>query len=465
MIKKMAFVYLVHEEKLYLLGDGIVHSVQRRPQLGLQYLSAVLEKKGVKTDIFDQSVIPFDFDWLSGKLKEFDMVGFYCSDPQENKVKDYSRKIKERLGIPVLVGGPNTLTNSTFLEDGCDIVVHGEGEKTIQDIVDYYNGARSIDTIKGISYKKDGRVVKSAPQELIQNIDTIPFPDRSKVDINAYHDYFLFGMRKPYITMIASRGCAYKCFFCTSHKSWGNKYRRRSVDNVIAEIDEVIGKYGVKYIAFQDDIFGMTNDWIEEFCEKLIKRPYRVRWMAIFHPFSIRTDTERVFRLMKRAGCDILSFGLQAAHAEVLRGINRDPGEPEALKRLLKIANRIGFVTAVSYIFGLPGDTEDTIKKTISYSLNCGSTLANYFMLSILRGSELEGRYRDKRICELSDERIESLAEHASKAFYMRPGAILNIACFVLKNPRWLIEVGGNIPAILRRLSFGKSSRKKENVF
>ncbi len=459
-IKKAAFIYLTQTSEVYYLGNDVGYSVQRRPQLGLQYLCAVLEKRGIGTNIFDQTVTPFSFDQLAEKLKEYDMAGFYCSDPQEEKVKIWCKRLKEIMDIPLLVGGPCTLNNATFLDHGCDVVVHGEAETTIGDLVDYFNGSKDIKEVKGISYKNENNIVTAPPQDLIQDLDKIPFPDRSKVDINAYHDYFLFGMRKPYITVIASRGCAHKCYFCTSFKIWGRKYRRRSVDNVIAEIDDAISKYGAKYIAFQDDIFGMTNDWIEDFSNKLIKKPYRIKWMAILHPFNLRTDTERILRLMKKAGCDTLSFGLQSAHSAVLKNTNRDPGEPDALAHLLKIAKRLGFVTAVAYIFGLPGDTRETVQATIDYSLECGSSVANYFMLFVLRGSDMETLYKDKKICELSSKEIEDLATHASKRFYMRPETIFRLACFMIRNPSWLIGVGKNLPSILARVGFSKAKDK-----
>jgi radical SAM superfamily enzyme YgiQ (UPF0313 family) len=461
-IKRAAFVYLTQESEVYFLGDDVGYSVQRRPQLGLQYLCAVLESTGINTSIFDQTIVPFDADWIINHLKDFDMVGFYCSDPQEEKVKSYCKKIRGKLSIPILVGGPSTLDNATFLEHGCDFVVHGEGEATIRQVVEYYDGIRKIEDVKGVSYRKDGSIFTSAPQDLIADLDTIPFPDRSKIDVNMYHDYFLFGMQKPYVTIMASRGCAYKCHFCTSYKLWGCRYRKRSVDNVLAEVDEVVKKYDAKYIAFQDDIFGLTNSWIEEFCTKLMKKPYKIRWMAILHPFSVKTDTEKMLKLMRRAGCDTLSFGLQAAHPVILQNINRNPEEPAALAKVLKVARKLKFITAVAYIFGLPGDTKETIQTTIDYSLRCGSTLANYFMLSVLRGSEIGEIYKNKKICELPASEIERLASYASKRFYSRPGTFLDVGYFIMKNPWWIAGVGRNLPSILKRVGFGKPQKKQE---
>lgn len=455
-IKKVAFVYLNPSSGEYYISKDASISIQRRPQLGFQYFCAILEKEGIETDIFDQTVSFFNLEWLIEELKGYDMVGFYCSDPQEDKVKTYSKRIKEELGIPILVGGPSTLSNSSFLDYGCDIVVHGEGEITIQEIIEFYNGKRKLKNIKGISYRKNGKTIKTPPRELIKNLDELPFPDRSKVDINAYYDYYLFTQKNPYITMIASRGCIHRCSFCTSCRIWKYRYRQRSVDNVITEIEEVVEKYGVRYIAFQDDIFGITNDWIEEFCIKLIKKPFKIRWMAILHPFSIRNDTERVLKLMKRAGCDTLSFGLQSAHPKILKNIRRHPSEPNQLKKTLKIANNLGFVTSVGYIFGLPGDTKKTIQTTIDYSLNCGSTLANFYILSVLRDSEIDRvcKKNNKRICRLNRKETKRLGIYASKKFYTKPFTILKIVHFILKNPVWFVKIGLNAPSLLSRIGF-----------
>ena len=437
---------------MYLLTSGTGISLQNRPKLGLQYLSAVLGEMGIKTGIFDQTVVPFGLKTLVESLKEYDMVGFYCSDPQEQKVKAYCKKIKEALEIRVVVGGPNTLSNPSFLNYGCDIVVHGEGEKTIKEIVRHYNGEIGLENIRGISYKKKGVLYTNAMQELIDDLDSLPFPDRSNPDINSYQDRFIFSMRKPYITMIASRGCIYRCYFCTSCNLWGHRYRRRSVANVLSEIEEVAGRYHVKYIAFQDDIFGLTNEWTEEFCNRLIEKNLGLRWMAILHPLSIPNEQEKILRLMKMAGCDTLSFGLQSADPQILQGISRISVEPARLKQLLAAANRSGFLTVVNFIFGLPNDTRESIQRSIEYSLTCGSALVNYYTLSVLEGSELKRLYPDKKICGLTQEEIKKIAIKASRKFYTHPKKMARILYFMAKNPQWLLNVAFRLPVILARL-------------
>lgn len=120
-IQKVAFVYLKMENTSYCLTDDIGYRALRRPQLGLQYMCAVLEKKGIQTKIFDQTVSDFDFEWLYNQLKDCDLVGFSCSDAQEGKVKNYCVILKDKLGIRTLVGGPSTFGNSSFVDFGCDL--------------------------------------------------------------------------------------------------------------------------------------------------------------------------------------------------------------------------------------------------------------------------------------------------------------------------------------------------------
>lgn len=465
MIHKVAFVYLKMENTSYCLTDDMGYRALRRPQLGLQYMCAVLEKQGIQTNIFDQSVSDFDFEWLCKQLKGYDLVGFSCSDAQEGKVKTYATQLKEKLGIHVIVGGPSTLGNSSFVDYGCDFVIHGEAERTIQQIVEFYNGERELEDIKGVSYKKDEELVLAPPQEQIKNLDELPFPERSKVDINAYYDYFIFGMRKPYITMTASRGCIYRCSYCSSPSIWSFKDRQRSVDNVIAELDDVVPKYGIKYIAFQDDIFGITPQWIEEFCTKLIAKPYKVRWMGIIHPLTLKGDAkevERLVRLMRKAGCDTLSFGLQTADPQILKNINRLPQEPERLKMILSITNKLNIVTNVGFIFGLPGDTKESLQRTTNFIMSCDATLVNIYALAILKGSEMEKQFASvEEACTMPQNEVLRLTQDVSKRFYSRPKTLARIAYLIMRNnPAWPFRVSVTcLPSILARIGFVRTKK------
>lgn len=182
--------------------------------------------------------------------------------------------------------------------------------------------------------------------------------------------------------------------------------------------------------------------------------------MAILHPFSFRNDTEKILKLMRKSGCGTLSFGLQSANPEILKNINRHPDEPEQLKKILQIANELGFMTSVAYIFGLPGDTRKTIQDSIDYSVTCGSTVANFFVLSLLKGSELEMRYKNKKVCDLPENEILKMTISASRNFYIQPATIFSITKHILKNPAWIAQISVRLPSILSRIGFVKTKGK-----
>lgn len=439
-MKKVAFVYLKQEKGEYLLSDEINYNVQRRPQLGFMYMCSVLKDKA-ETVILDQSVDNFSFDELITILKEYDIAGFYVADVLEVKVKDYIKKIKDRLDIKIIVGGPSTFTDSSYLDLGCDVVCYGEGERTILDLIEHFNGNKELEDISGIYYKKKNKIIKNLPSDLIKNLDDIPFPDRDKIKIGEYHDFFIPTMRKPYTTVIASRGCPYNCTYCVSHKIWGGRIRIRSVDNVLNEVDELVRKYKIKFISFQDDVFGLSDSWLMEFSKRLIEKNYDLKWMCILHPFSLRNNREEGFKLLKDAGCDLISFGLQSAHPKILENINRHSNEAEELKKTLEVTNRLGLLTAVSFIFGLPGDTKETIEYTIRYALDSRPYLVNFYNLSKLRGSDIAEKYGDKPVCDLTYKEINNYCVTASKQFYTNPRNFLRLNKYILFNsPGWYLR-------------------------
>lgn len=407
----------------------------------------------------DQSIAFFTIDDLVKKIKEdhIDIVGLYSCMALKKEVKHCIVELKKMVDLPIVVGGPGFLDSREYLESGCDVVCDGEGEKTIIDIMDHFNGKKSRGEIKGITYLENGDLVKNEPRELIQNMDDLPFPKRDRASIKDYHDYYIFTMKKPYVTMMASRGCPMKCTFCTSHLIWRGRYRVRSVDNVLEEMDILVKDYGVRYIAFLDDIFGLDEAWASDFCAALIKRKYKkLRWMCILHPFSLRRSRNKLLDLFKKSGCDTLSFGIQSAHPQILKNIKRHPEEPEELERTIRAAKHKGFLTSVGIIFGLPGETRDTIKHTIDYCCRLRPTYAEFYNLELLEGSEIEKVYRSKEnVCDIPSDELIYWCRYAAKKFYINPYQILYITkTIVTKNPLWFLTALKNSKHFLNTIGY-----------
>ena len=460
---KIVFLYLSPEDSDYSLGGKRFYQLVRRPQLGFQYLSAVLNENNFLTEILDQCVSDFSMNDLIHKIKNEDIlfIGIYTVDSLEKKVKKFISNIRKVCrDIPLVVGGPGALAPGQYLYAGCDLVCDGEGEQTVVEIAEYLKGKGDISKIKGIYYKKNGKIIKNVERALIDNIDSIPYPKRDSVNFNKYRDLLIINSRLPYTTMIASRGCYCKCSFCTSPVIWQNKLRIRSPQNVVREIDELVKKYGVKYIAFQDDIFGIKNKWVREFSQLLIKRKYNLNWMCIVHPTSFKKNRQEMLDLLYQAGCNTISMGLQSGNSQILSNINRDPKEPEMALQLIQAAKRRGILTYLNFIFGLPGETEDTIKETIKFAIECKPHHASFFNLTILKGSEIDKKYRNKDdICKFTEEDCKNWAKYATRTFYMNPIIASQLICYILRyRPSRIITALKILPILVNLL--GLSNRK-----
>lgn len=457
-IRRFMFVYLDQDTPGHASLRGKPdRGIRRRPQLGFQYLMATLARDGIESSILDQTITPFGVEELVAEIKATgaDIIGFYTATTLKDKVNFFISALKKKIDVPIIVGGPGSVHGHEYLKAGCDIVCNGEGERTIINIIGYYNGAKEKSGIKGISYLESGNVVINPPEDLIENLDMIPYPKRDKSMLRYYHDYYIFTMRKPYVTMTTSRGCPMQCTFCTSHLIWKKKYRVRSVDNVIGEIDELKNEFGVRYIAFLDDIFGFNNTWLKEFCNKMIAKNYGIRWMCIVHPFSFMKSREEDLELMKKAGCDTLSFGLQSAHPDILKNIKRMPQESIELEKTIALAKKKGFLTSLGIIFGLPGETPETIRYTIDYCCRIRPTYVEFYNLDILEGSEIESRYKVKEnVCPISKDDLDGWCRYAARKFYGHPKQAMEMLSAVAKNPSWLFILAKHSGHFIKNIGF-----------
>jgi len=443
-IKRVAFVYLslassavkrrVLEEKFML-----------RPKLGLGYLRAALKERSIESKIYDQVLMNFDAEKLMSFLKrdKIDLVGFYIISRNLKVAVHFILEVKNRTNIPVIAGGPGCDHYNELIDAGCEIVCLGEGDKTINDIVDYYERKKSQCEITGIAYRdaKTKKILVTLERALVDDLDDLPFPVRDFETIRKYCDHFAYPLKKPYISIMTSRGCPYRCAFCTSHSFWKGKYRQRSVENVIEEIKEAILEFRIKSVQFVDDIFAINFDWLREFCERIKKERIKLNWMCDLHPLSFRKTREKAFSIMKDAGCNIISFGAQSSDTNILKRINRDPNEPEELRKAIYQAKSLGITTILTYILGLPGETIETIQKNFDFCLEIKPHLLDFHPLEVIPFSELDIRYREEEISKLNNRELFQLSIKYMTKYYARPTVIFQFLKDVLcKNPYWLFS-------------------------
>lgn len=437
-MEKIVLIDLATDETCRVVDRTLRYrALKRKPKLGLQYLCAVIEQHGYQCEVRDQQIAAFTAtDIIEAIVKTPPLfVGFYSHSFIRDKLIQYITKIREVSSVPIVIGGPGAIHARDFLAGGCDIVVCGEGEKTVVNVIEYLKGRKPLEEIKGIVYKRSGAVADTGVPELIGDLDEIPFPDREKTPIKEYYDKYILTAKYPYVTMITSRGCPHRCVFCNSPDIWQGRFRVRSVGNVIAEIDSLVARHDIGYIAFQDDIFGWRQDWLDDFCHAMIAKSYRLHWMCILHPLSVPRSKEKTLALMKRAGCDFISFGLQSADPAILRNINRNPEEPHALAETVSIAKKQGIFTNIDFIVGLIGDTVESVETSIRYALKVRPHLVNFHPIVIIPGTALEEIYKRNAVAvHLGESLLAQLVARASRKFYLNPANVYQIFAHVARN-------------------------------
>jgi len=275
---------------------------------------------------------------------------------------------------------------------------------------------------------------------------------------------FNITLRRPFYVVMGSRGCPYRCGFCASHQHWRQRYRPRPVDHVLDEVQWLVDRHGARYIHFLDDIFGQAPGWVDAFCDGMERRKIKVDFAVVLHPFSFRKDRARILGRLKSAGCRLVSFGAQSADPDVLEAIRRDRHEPDALRDAIAVTNELGLVSVLTYIFGLPGDTEQTLRKTIDFVHEVQPTLVDFHPLLYLPGSEIADRTDPSRYCGLTAEQINRWCTRGAFEYYVRHGGGLRVLAHVARhNPGWFanaVPIGRYAAEYLRLLMDRRDTRR-----
>ena len=191
------------------------------------------------------------------------------------------------------------------------------------------------------------------------------------------------------------------------------------------------------FFSFIDDVFVMDAHWVEEFCRQMVGR--NITWECILHPLSYAGKRDIIFSLMARAGCQLVSFGAQSSSESILKSIHRNPKEPQGLARAIAVCQKHDIQTIVTYIFGLPGETEQTMKQDVDWTLKHKPTLVDFHPLYVFPESQLARDHPDGDHTSLSDKAIDRACARGFRRFYFRPPNIWRILTVILrKNPRFL---------------------------
>ena len=415
------------------------------PSLGLAYIASYLEKHNHHVKILDCTAEQISLDLIEEKLKKYDkpdFIGLTASTPLINNALEIAKIAKSLFPeTKTILGGvhPSVLPGEVLSNPSVDFVVRDEGEETFKEIVE----GKPPKDILGLSYKKVNEAtgntekVHNSPRPLIKNLDEIPPPAYHLLPMDKYYPAIGNYKRLPAMSLFATRGCPGRCTFC--HRAFRGIVRPRSAINIINEIKLLQKNYGIKEISFYDDTFTLFKKVVDEFCDIITKEKIDITWSCFTRVDHIE---ENLLSKMKKAGCHLILFGVETADKQIMKNINKNISLDQVIK-VVKAARKIGIETRASFLFGNPGETKETIKKTIDFAIKLDPDEVQFNITTVYPGTEMYNWANEKGyiltkdwnkynmseiVMELPTIKPEELKEYYSLAhrkFYLRPKIII----------------------------------------
>ena len=351
-------------EKVFLVSPALQENTQAYSRdnsygLGLACLHAVIEKAGyqIKTVCYNNTPLIESEAELIIELKAFDPDFLLIQVFTMNRVAAY-RLIKMAKsinpGVNIILGGVHaSIYPSQLLENfPVDYVVIGEGEATIVELLSTLSAGRDPSGIRGIAYKKEGRVVITEERPLIEDMDSLPFPK---------HELFMTPERKM-ACILTTRGCPFKCSFCCLHTISKRKFRKRSAKNAVDEVEYIVNTFkNIKIIQIADDTFTLDPQMAMDFCREIVRRKIKVQFLC---SARIKPASVELFKLMEAAGFKSIGFGLETGSAKLLKSIHKSITREDVIETF-KMLKDINISISTYLMVGFPGENKETVSETI----------------------------------------------------------------------------------------------------
>ena len=405
------------------------------PPLGLLYVATYLKKAGYDVRIKDAFAEGMDWGayqkYVEGEKP--DILGIGGMTPVIDTTFK-AIKIARPHCRQIIMGGPHLSLYRQQVFAQCpevDFGVVGEGEESALALINALAQGSSPDGLEGVITRNSS----NPERKTISDIDALPLPDRSLFP-NQFYRYPLLKYRKV-TTMMTSRGCPYGCTFCDK-SIFGSEWRSRSVDSVLDELDEIVNAHKIQSVIFYDDLFTVNKDRVIGICEGILRKGYKISWKCEGRFNLVDFD---VMKLMKRAGCQIIAYGVESANQAGIDYLNKKT-TVEQIIRAFDLTRKAGIQTMAYFILGIPVETFEDELKTIDLAKAIKATYAQFSILSPYYGTRVyddaikKGWYAEvdahnpmdkdlKRPVILSDnwdeQKLQRILKVAHREFYLRP--------------------------------------------
>ncbi len=438
---------------IYPKPNRITFDTAHTINLGLAYMAAALEARGHDVCVHDcnlerEAALP-------GKLRDAELVCFYTITAAFKAAVALAERIKTRWNADckIILGGPHPTArpDDALQSPYVDFAAIGEGDILVCDLIENLRNPPARDTLPGLAYRgPDGSIVHNGKATIPAELDDLPRP--------AYHlfPHHLFQPTRPtWITarglkcgsMMTSRGCPFKCTFCTSaaNQPFGKKFRAMSPERVVEEIEWLMRDYGVNFVEFQDDVFNLITSRAEDICRLLIRRSLGIRWSIPNGISRVENVTPDFLRLCKRAGCIDAWFAAESGSERVRNEIIFKQNTIEQVRRAIEASSRLGIQTGAFFIFGSADETLEEMQQTIDFACSLPLDRAQFTIATPFPGTTLwdridrEGRWLVKdydqfgpyenvvyfELGRLKREHVLRMYKRAFRSFYLRPSHLL----------------------------------------
>jgi radical SAM superfamily enzyme YgiQ (UPF0313 family) len=352
-----------------------VASYRPYPPLGLMYLGAVLRERGYTVEIYDGTFAD-STDRILALLERAErprVAGVFAMNSFRDDALETIRRFKER-GITVFAGGPDpSIYDEEYLRGGVDVVVRGEGEVAILELLEAYRvepneqglpcppADEVISKVLGVSFlDREVHLARAPDRPASKSMDELPTPAYDLIDLDRYVREWRRVHGYASIQFMTSRGCPFSCTWC-ARPIFGRRYRQYGPERAVEEIAVLTGRYGIDHLWLFDDTFVVRREWVEAFCEEIVARGVKVRWECLARVDLVDRD---LLVLMKRAGCERINFGFESGSQRVLDGMKKGTTTVDA-RRVAKAMHEVGIAMGGYVLMGYPGEEWEDIEKTI----------------------------------------------------------------------------------------------------
>jgi len=382
--------------------------------LGVAYLASSLRNEGLEVEILDSVIEGWDHSikvdshniQYGLSIREIvnrisrakpEILGISCMFSTQVRVShEIAREVKKVIpDIIVCTGGahPSAVPEDMASDENIDFVIIGEGEKTLLNLINAIDRGDPYDKIDGICYRRDdGQIILNPHKKYIEDLDSIPFPAFDLLPLERYFEinrpHGTITRNKRIIPIVTSRGCPAKCVFCSIHPVWGRRYRARSPENVVDEIEMLVNRYGAQEIQIEDDNFTYDRARAERICDLLIERRIDVAFTAP-NGLAIWALDERLLYKLREVGFYRLTLAVESGSQMTLSRIIHKPLKLEHVIRIIDIANKIGFDIDLFFVVGFPGETLEEMQKTFDLGKSLDVLNVKYFIATPYPGTEL----------------------------------------------------------------------------